>query len=154
MAIATVSPISITQVIPYSLLEEDKKPIFGNLSVEKLLLSAAKTLQEVRPDNISLVIAVAPSQKFVNEPWTRRYKPDSITFFTFFNKNNTYNTFSAIEALSKIIAPIYRETKILALLALIDPLPTKMVQDFRRFSGEIKAQLSGSGCILYSVHGK
>ena len=151
MAIATASPISIIQIIPYSLLEGGEQPTFGNRSVEKFLLSAKEALQQARPDNISLVIAVAPGQKLVNEPWTRRYKPDSISFYTFFNKDNTYNTFSAIEALSKIIAPIYRETKI---LALIDPLPTKMVQDFRRFSGEIKAQLSGSGCILYSVHGK
>jgi len=151
MAIATASPISITEIIPYSLLEGGKKPTFGNRSVEKFLLSATEALQQAHPDNISLVIAVAPGQKLVNDPWTRRYKPDSITFYTFFDKNNNYKTFSAIEALSKIIAPIYRETKI---LALIDPLPTKMVQDFRRFSGEIKAQLSGSGCILYSAHGK
>ena len=151
MAIATASPISITEIIPYSLLEENKKPTFGNRSVEKFLLSATEALQQAHPDNISLVIAVAPGQKLVNEPWTRRYKPDSITFYTFFDKNNTYNTFSAIEALSKIIAPIYRETKI---LALIDPLPTKMTQDFHRFSGEIKAQLISSGCILYSAYGK
>ncbi len=42
MAIATVSPISITQIIPYSLLEENKKPTFGNRSVEKFLLSRKK----------------------------------------------------------------------------------------------------------------
>ena len=148
MAIATASPISITQIIPYSLLEGGEQPTFGNRSVETLLLSVAKTLQEVRPDNISVVIAVAPGQKLVNEPWTRRYKPDSITFYTFFNKDNT---FAAIETLSKIVAPSYRETKI---LVLIDPLPTKMVRDFHRFSGEIKAQLSSSGCILYSAYGK
>lgn len=148
MAIATVSPISITQIIPYSLLEDGQKPTFGNRSVEKFLLSAKEALQQARPDNISLVIAIAPGQKLVNEPWTRRYKPDSITFYTFFNKDNT---FAAIEILSKIVAPSYRETKI---LVLIDPLPTKMVQDFHRFSGEIKAQLSSSGCILYSAYGK
>jgi hypothetical protein len=148
MAIATTSPISITQIIPYSLLEGGKEPIFGNLSVETLLLSATEALQQARPDNISLVIAVAPGQKLVNEAWNRRYKPDSITFYTFFKKDNT---FAAIETLSKIIAPSYRETKI---LVLIDPLPTKMVQDFHRFSGEIKAQLISSGCILYSAYGK
>lgn len=148
MAIATASPISITQIIPYSLLEDGEKPTFGNRSVEKFLLSAKEALQQARPDNISLVIAVAPGQKLVNEPWTRRYKPDSITFYTFFNKDNT---FAAIEAISKIVAPSYRETKI---LVLIDPLPTNMVQNFHRFSGEIKAQLISSGCILYSAYGK
>lgn len=148
MAIATASPISINEIIPYSLLEGGEQPTFGNRSVEKFLLSAKEALQQARPDNISLVIAVAPGQKLVNEPWTRRYKPDSITFYTFFNKDNT---FAAIETLSKIISPSYRETKI---LALIDPLPTTMLQDFHRFSGEIKAQLSSSGCILYSAYAK
>ncbi|MFM7437304.1 MAG: hypothetical protein ACKO2V_01665 [Snowella sp.] len=148
MAIATASPILINEIIPYSLLEGGEQPTFGNRSVEKFLLSAKEALQQTHPDNISLVIAVAPGQKLVNEPWTRRYKPDSITFYTFFNKDNT---FAAIETLSKIIAPSYRETKI---LALIDPLPTKMLQDVHRFSGEIKARLSSSGCILYSASGK
>jgi hypothetical protein len=148
MAIATASPISINEIIPYSLLEGGEQPTFGNRSVEKFLLSAKEALQQARPDNISVVIVVAPGQKLVNEPWTRRYKPDSITFYTFFNKDNT---FAAIETLSKIIAPSYRETKI---LALIDPLPTKMLQDFHRFSGEIKARLSSSGCILYSAYDK
>ena len=111
-------------------------------------MSAKEALQQARPDNISLVIAVAPGQKLVNEPWIRRYRPDSITFYTFFNKDNT---FTAIETLAKMIAPIYRETKI---LALIDPLPTKMIQDFHRFSGEIKLQLSSSSCILYYAYTK
>ena len=110
MAIATASPISITEIIPYSLLEGGEQPTFGNRSVEKFLLSAKEALQQARPDNISLVIAIAPGQKLVNEPWTRRYKPDSITFYTFFNQDNT---FAAIETLAKIVAPSYRETKIL-----------------------------------------
>ena len=148
MVIATVSPISITKIIPYSLLGGGEQPTFGNRLVEKFLLSAKEALQQAHPDNISLVIAIAPGQKLVNEAWNRRYKPDSITFYTFFKKDNT---FAAIETLSKIIAPSYRETKI---LVLIDPLPTKMVQDFHRFSGEIKAQLISSGCILYSAYGK
>jgi len=144
MAIATTLPISITEIIAYSLLEGGKKPIFGNLSVEKLLLSVAKTLQEVRPDNISLVIAIAPGQKLVNEPWTRRYKPDSITFFTFFNKDNT---FAAIEAISENLADIYCETKI---VPLTDAWSVKIAQNFLNLSDEWRARLTNSGCLIYS----
>ncbi|MEB3309401.1 MAG: hypothetical protein VKJ02_04160 [Snowella sp.] len=149
MVITTTS--SITDIIPYSLLKGGKKPTFGNHSVEKFLLSATKTLQQARPDNISLVIAIAPGQKIVNEAWKRPHKPVSITFYAFFEKKNTYNTFSVIETLSKILVSSYRQTKI---LALIDPLPTQVPPDFHLFSGEIKAKLISSGCLLYSAYGR
>jgi hypothetical protein len=139
-----VSPISTTKIIPYSLLEGGKKPIFGNRSVEKFLLSAAKILQQARPDNISLVIAVAPGQKLVNEPWTRRYKPDSITFYTFFNKDNT---FAAIEAISENLADIYCETKI---LPLTDAWSVKIAKNFLNLSDEWRTRLTNSGCLIYS----
>lgn len=144
MAIATDSPISVTQIIPYSLLEGGKKPIFGNFSVEKLLLSAAKILQQARPDNISLVIAVAPGQKLVNEPWIRRYKPDSITFYTFFKKDNT---FAAIETISENLADIYCETKI---LPLTDAWSVKIAKNFLNLSNEWRTRLTNSGCLIYS----
>jgi hypothetical protein len=141
MAIATVSPISITEIIPYSLLEDGRKPIFGNRSVEKFLLSAKEALQQARPNNISLVIAVAPGQKLVNEPWNRRYKPDSITFYTFFNKNNT---FAAIEAISDTLAEIYGQTKI---LPLTDAWPATVMKDL---PDDWYAKFTNSGCLIYS----
>jgi hypothetical protein len=144
MAIATNLPISITQIIPYSLLEDGQKPTFGNRSVEKFLLSAKEALQQARPDNISLVIAIAPGQKLVNEPWTRRYKPDSITFYTFFNKDNT---FAAIEAISENLADIYCETKI---LPLTDAWSVKIAKNFLNLSDEWRTRLTNSGCLIYS----
>ena len=141
MAIATVSPISITEIIPYSLLKDGQKPIFGNRSVEKFLLSAKEALQQARPNNISLVIAVAPGQKLVNEPWNRRYKPDSITFYTFFNKNNT---FAAIEAISDTLAEIYGQTKI---LPLTDAWPATVTKDL---PDDWYAKFTNSGCLIYS----
>jgi len=141
MAIATASPISITEIIPYSLLKGGKKPIFGNRSVETLLLSATEALQQARPDNISLVIAVAPGQKLVNEPWNRRYKPDSITFYTFFNKNNT---FAAIEAISDTLAEIYGQTKI---LPLTDAWSATVMKDL---PDDWYAKFTNSGCLIYS----
>jgi hypothetical protein len=143
MAIATNLPISITQIIPYSLLEDGEKPTFGNRSVEKFLLSAKEALQQARPDNISLVIAIAPGQKLVNEPWTRRYKPDSITFFTFFNKNNT---FAAIETISDTLADIYCETGI---LPLTDAWSIQIAKNFLALSDEWRTRFTNSGCLIY-----
>jgi hypothetical protein len=144
MAIATASPISITQIIPYSLLEGGEQPTFGNRSVEKILLSAKEALQQARPDNISLVIAIAPGQKLVNEPWTRRYKPDSITFYTFFNKDNT---FAAIEAISDTLAEIYGQTKI---LPLTDAWPVKIAKNFLALPDDWRTRFTNSGCLIYS----
>ena len=141
MTATTVSPISITQIIPYSLLENGKKPTFGNRSVEKFLLSATESLQQARPDNISLVIAIAPGQKLVNEPWQRHFKPDAITFYTFYKQGNA---FGAIETLSKIVATAYGENNI---LAMIDPY--QILKDFRLLSAEMRGNLANSGCLLY-----
>ena len=134
MAIATASPISITEIIPYSLLEGGEQPTFGNRSVEKFLLSAKEALQQARPDNISLVIAIAPGQKLVNEPWNRRYKPDSITFYTFFNKDNTF-------------AEIYGQTKI---LPLTDAWPVKIAKNFLALPDDWRTRFTNSGCLIYS----
>ncbi len=144
MAIATASPISITDIIPYSLLEGGNKPTFGNRSVEKFLLSATESLQNACPDNISLVIAVAPGQKIVNEPWNRRHKPDSITFLTFFKKDNT---FAAIEVISNVLAEIYGETMI---LPITDAWPVKIAKNFLALSDELRTRLANSGCLIYS----
>jgi hypothetical protein len=157
MAIATASPISITQKLPYSLLKKGKEPKFGNPLVKMFLSSASKTLQEARPDNISLVIAVAPDKKInINErwyyqlsssrqnPWSGRDKPDSITFYTFFKKDNT---FAAIETISENLADIYYETGI---LPLTDAWSVKIAQNFLALSDEWRTRFTNSGCLIYS----
>ena len=104
-------------------------------------MSAKAALQQARPDNISLVIAIAPGQKLVNEPWTRRYKPDSITFYTFFNQDNT---FAAIEAISDTLAEIYGQTKI---LPLTDAWSATVMKDL---PDDWYAKFTNSGCLIYS----
>lgn len=140
MAIATDSSISVTDILPYSLLEGGNKPTFGNRSVEKFLLSATESLQQARPENISLVIAIAPGKTIINEPWNRRSKPDSITFFTFFKKDNT---FAAIEVISNALAEIYGKTMI---LPITDAWPIKIIADL---PDNWYAQFKHSGCLVY-----
>lgn len=142
MAIATVSPASIEQVIPYSLLEAERKPKFGNHTVEKFLEAASQSLVESHPDNISLVVAIAPGKIRTEDPWTRRYKPESITIQTFYHEGNS---FGAIEILAKILGKAYGENNI---FAMIDP--HLVPQDFRLLSAEIRGDLANSGCLLYS----
>ena len=154
MAIATVSPISITEIIPYSLLKDGQKPIFGNRSVEKFLLSAKEALQQARPNNISLVIAVAPdknngrlyyqTRSLRQNPWSDRNKPDSITFYTFFKEDNT---FAAIETISENLADISCKTGI---IPLTDAWPAKIAQNFLALSDEWRTRFTNSGCLIYS----
>ena len=120
MTTTMLSPVLIRQVIPYSLLG-GKPPELRNRSIEKFLRLATEELMKGRPDHIVLVIAFPPGKKITPGMWERRTKPDAITLYTFFNKDYSFNTFSAIKNLSKILAPVYRQTKI---LALIDPYQT------------------------------
>ncbi|PZV27636.1 MAG: hypothetical protein DCF12_03495 [Snowella sp.] len=154
MAISTTSPISITQKLPYSLLTKGKEPKFGNPLVKMFLSSASKTLQQARPDNISLVIAVAPdknngglhyqTRSLRQHPWSGRDKPDSITFYTFFKKDNT---FAAIETISENLADIYCETGI---LPLTDAWSVKIAENFLALSDDWRTRLTNSGCLIYS----
>ncbi len=154
MTSTIVSPISTTKIIPYSLLGRGKKPNFGNTSVKKFLSSASKALQQAHPDNISLVIAVAPDKKInINKlwyyqppslrqhPWSGHDKPDSITFYTFFKKDNT---FAAIETISDTLAEIYGQTKI---LPLTDSWPATVMEDL---PDDWYAKFANSGCLIYS----
>jgi len=156
MAIATTSHISITQKLPYSLLKKGKEPKFGNISVRKFLSSASKSLQEARPDNISLVIAVAPDKKInINgrwyyqppslpqHPWSGHDKPDSITFYTFFKKDNT---FAAIETISENLADISCK---MGIIPLTDAWSVKIVQNFSALSDEWRTRFTNSGCLIY-----
>jgi hypothetical protein len=142
MTTLTIAPASVQQVIPYSLLEEERKPKFGNRKVEKFLTAASQALLENHPDNISLVVAIAPGKMRSESPWTRRYKPESITIQTFYHEGNS---FGAIEILAKILGKAYGENNI---FAMIDPHLTP--QDFRLLSAEIRGDLANSGCLLYS----
>lgn len=143
MTTLILAPASVQQVIPYSLLEEARQPKFGNRTVEKFLLAAVQALQESHPDNISLVVAIAPGKQIREDPWLRVYKkPEEITFHTFYKEGNSYG---AIEGLSKIIATAYGENKIFAAIC-----PHSVPKDFRLLSAEIRGNLANSGCLLYA----
>ena len=154
MAISTTSPISITQKLPYSLLKRGKEPKFGNPLVKMFLSSASKTLQQASPDNLSLVIAVAPdknngrlyyqTRSLRQNPWSDRNKPDSITFYTFFKEDNT---FAAIETISENLADISCKTGI---IPLTDAWPAKIAQNFLALSYEWRTRFTNSGCLIYS----
>jgi hypothetical protein len=148
MTTTIIAPVFIHQVIPYSLLEQGKRPTLRNSSIEQFLDLTTEALTKSRPDNISMVIAIPPGKQTTPEMWGRRSKPDAITLYTFFDKNYGFNTFSAIKSLSKILAPVYRQTKI---LALIDPYPIQDLENYQYLDDDFRGNLTGGGCEVYAA---
>lgn len=147
MTTTMLSPVLIRQVIPYTLLG-GKPPELRNRSIEKFLKLATEELMKSRPDNIMMVIAVPPGKQITPKMWRRVTKPDAITLYTFFNQDCGFNTFSAIKSLSKILAPVYRQTKI---LALIDPYPMQDLEDFQSLDDDLRWYLAIGGCEIYAA---
>ena len=147
MTTTMLSPVLIRQVIPYSLLE-GKRPEVRNRSIEKFLELATEELIKSRPKNIEMVIAVPLGKQITSKMWGRVTKPDAITLYTFFNQDCNFNTFSAIKSLSKILVPVYRQTKI---LAIIDPYPIQDLDDYQSLDDDMRGYLAVGGCEIYAA---